>query len=166
MRVIARGRAAFCRSPASKDRRFASDMGPRGASSATLPSVAEVTGFRAVSVPAAGSSPSGAVTVRVAGKDASRLEQLVSHLPSVTQSQVNCEEPLGLIYRIVFGASSVAQSKEIVEGYECAAAVTVSVAGEAISWRRDANCTLIRAVRRLLPGRAKATQSLAIGCGS
>jgi hypothetical protein len=68
------------------------------------------------------------------------------------------------MYRIVFGAGSVGQSNEVVEGYECAAAVTVAVAGKAISWRRDANCTLIRAVRHVLPGRAKATQSLAVGC--
>jgi hypothetical protein len=134
--------------------------------SATLPSVAVVTGFRSVPVPVAASSPDGPVTVRVAGKDASRLAQLVSQLPPVAQSQVHCEEPLGLRYRIVFGGGSVAESKEVVEGYACAAAVTVAVAGQAISWRRDANCTLIRAVRHVLPGRAKATQSLAIGCCS
>ena len=85
----------------------------------------------------------------------------------MAQSQVDCHEPLGLMYRIVFGAGSVSQSKEVVEGYRCAAAaVRVAVAGKASSWRRDANCTLIRAVRHVLPGRAKATQSLAIGCGS
>ena len=141
-------------------------LGESSCSSTTLPSVAEVTGFRSVSSPVAGSSPSGPVTVRVAGNDASRLAQLVSRLPSVPQSQVQCEEPLGLRYRIVFGAGSVAQSREVVDGYECAAGVTVAVAGQAISWRRDANCTLIRAVRHVLPGRAKATQRLAIGCGS
>jgi hypothetical protein len=146
-------------------------IGVAGCSSTTLPSAAlssaaEVTGFTSVSIPAEGSSPSGPVTVRVAGKDASRLAQLVSQLPSVAQSQVHCHEPLGLMYRIVFGAGSVPQSKEIVAGYQCAAAVRVAVAGKASSWRRDANCTLIRAVRHVLPGRAKATQSLAIGCGS
>jgi hypothetical protein len=138
-------------------------VGVAGCSS-TLPSVAEVTGFTSVPGPAAVSAPSGPVTLRVAGKDASRLAELVSQLPTV--SQVQCHEPLGLMYRIVFGAGSVAQSKEIVEGYRCAAAVTVAVAGKAISWRRDAHCTLIRSVRHVLPGRAKATQSLAIGCGS
>jgi hypothetical protein len=139
-------------------------VGVAGCSSTTVPSVAEVTGFTSVRIPAAGSAPSGPVTVRVAGKDASLLAQLVSQLPTV--SQVQCHEPLGLMYRIAFGAGSVAQSKEIVEGYRCAAAVRVAVAGKAASWRRDANCTLIRAVRHVLPGRAKATQSLAIGCGS
>ena len=140
-------------------------IGVAGCSSATLPSVAEVTGFRSVRIPA-GSAPSGPVTVRVAGKDATRLAELVSQLPSVAQSQVNCHEPLGLMYRIVFGAGSVAQSKEIVEGYQCDAAVRVAVAGKASPWRRDASCTLIRAVQHVLPSRAKATQSLAIGCGS
>jgi len=132
-------------------------------SSTTLPSVAEVTGFRSVSPLAMGSSPSGPVTVGVAGQDASRLAQLVNQLPSV--AQVHCEEPLGLIYRIVFAVGSIARAKEVVEGYECGAAVTVAVAGEAISWRRDTNCALIRAVRLVLAGRAKATQSQTIGCG-
>jgi hypothetical protein len=141
-------------------------LGVTSCSSTTRPSVAEVTGFRSVPVPVAGSSPAGPVTVRLAGKGAGLLAQLVSQLPSVAQSQVHCEEPLGLIYRIVFGAGGGAKSKEVVDGYRCAAAVTVAVAGEAISWRRDANCTLIRAVRHVLPGRAKATQSLSIGCGS
>ncbi len=141
-------------------------VGVAGCSSTTLPSVAEVTGFTSVSIPMAGSSPSGPVTVRVAGNYASRLAQLVNQLPAVAQSQVHCEEPLGLMYRIVFDTGSVAQPKEVVEGYECAAAVTVAVAGKAGSWRRDANCTLIRAVRHVLPGRAKATQSLTVACGS
>jgi hypothetical protein len=140
-------------------------LGVASCSSTTLPSVAEVTGFRTVPGPA-GSSPLGPVTVRISGTEASRLALLVSQLPSVSQSQVHCEEPPGLMYRIVFGTDSVARSKEVVEGYECAGAVTVAVAGKAISWRRDANCTLIGAVRRVLPRRAKATQSRPIGCGS
>jgi hypothetical protein len=142
-------------------------LGTASCSSATPPSVAEVTGF--TSVPAGqvpGSSLTGPVTVRVAGKDASRLAQLVSQLPAVTQSQVHCEEPPGMIYRIVFDSGSATRSKEVVDGYRCAAAVSVAVLGQAISWRRDANCTLIRAVRDVLSGRANATQSLAIGCGS
>lgn len=96
--------------------------------------------------------------------EASRLAQLVSQLPSV--SQVHCHEPLGLMYRIVFGAGSVAQSKAVVEGYRCDAAVTITVAGKTSSWRRDANCTLFHAVRQALPGRAEGTQGLDIGCGN
>jgi hypothetical protein len=95
-----------------------------------------------------------------------RLALLVSQLPSVGQSQVHCMEPLGLMYRIVFGAGAVAPSKAVVEGYRCDAGVAVTVAGKASSWRRDANCELIRAVRLVLPARARATQRLAIGCGS
>jgi hypothetical protein len=72
---------------------------------------------------------------------------------------------MGLLYRIVFGAGSVAPAGAVVEGYQCDAAVTVTVAGET-SWRRDPDCTLIRAVRVVLPARAKATQRLAIGCAS
>jgi hypothetical protein len=142
-------------------------LGTASCTSATLPPVAELTGFTSVLAgQGPGSSLSGPVTVRVSGKDASRLAHLVSQLPAVTQSQVHCEEPPGLIYRIVFGGGSAARPKEVVAGYMCAAAVSVAVAGQAISWRRDAHCTLIRAVRHVLPGWAKATQSLAIGCGS
>jgi hypothetical protein len=134
-------------------------------SSSPVRSAAEVTGFASAPLPA-GSLPSGPVTVRVTGVEASRLALLVNRLPSVTQLQVHCEEPLGLMYRIVFDVGSLAPSKAVVEGYRCDAAVTVTVAGKVSSWRRDATCMLIRAVRLVLPGQAKATQSLDIGCGS
>ncbi len=68
------------------------------------------------------------------------------------------------MYRIDFSAGLVAHSTALVAGYRCGAAVTVAVAGAKVSWRRDARCALIRAVRRVLPARAKATRSLAIGC--
>lgn len=125
-------------------------------------SVAEVTGFASVPLT---SSASGPVTVRITGTEAIRLALLVSQLPSIKQSQVICHEPWGLMYRIVFGGS-VTQSKVVVEGYRCDAAVTVTVAGSPSAWGRDAACTLIRAVGQVLPARAKATQSLDIGCGS
>jgi len=125
-------------------------------------STAEVTGFASVSFAA----PAGPVTIRISGTKASRLALLVSQLPSLAPSQVHCEEPLSLMYRIVFDAGSVAQSKAVVEGYRCDAAVTITVTGKTSSWRRDTACTVIRAVRHVLPARAKGTQSLAIGCGS
>ena len=125
-------------------------------------SVTDVTGF-ANAAPPAGEMLTGPVTVRVTGSATSRLAMLVRRLPSVPQ--VHCEEPLGLIYRIVFHAGVIAQSTAVVDGYECDAAVMVTVAGQA-SWRRDASCTLLRAVRQVLPARARATQSLAIGCDS
>lgn len=127
-------------------------------------SVAEVTGF--VSVPVMSGAPSGPVTVRVAGTKVSRLALLVSKLPSVAQSQVHCEEPLGLMYRIVFAAGLVAPSRAVVEGYRCDAGVTVTVAGKATSWRLDRSCRLLRAVRQVVPDRARATHALAIGCAS
>jgi len=70
------------------------------------------------------------------------------------------------MYRIVFSNGTVAQSKAVVEGYRCDAGVTVTVPGQTSSWRRDASCTLIRAVRHVLLGRAKATRTLTIGCDS
>jgi hypothetical protein len=128
------------------------------------PSVAEVTGF--AKIPFIGGMPSGPVTVRITGMEARHLALLVSLLPSVSQSQVHCEEPPGLMYRIVFGAGLVAPSRAVVKGYRCAAAVTIAVAGTTTSLRRDATCTLIRAVRKALPERATETQSLSVGCGS
>jgi hypothetical protein len=90
-----------------------------GCSSATvrpqpLPShgsTAVITGFASVSLFGA---PAGPVTIRISGSKASRLALLVSHLPSVAPA--HCEEPLSLMYRIVFGAGSVAHSKAVVEG--------------------------------------------------
>ena len=145
---------ASCSSPTSRLRHWT----PGGA-------VADVTGF-ASAASAPGSPPAGPVTVRITGMETSRLALLVSQLPSAAQSQVHCEEPPGLMYRIIFGVGSLAPSKAVVEGYRCGAEVTVRVAGKASSWRRDANCTLIRAVRLVLPARAKATHSLSIGCDS
>ena len=127
-------------------------------------SIARVTGFAHDGF--IGGTPSGPVTVRVTGAESGRLALLVSQLPSVPQSQVHCEEPLGLIYRIAFAAGAAGRAKTVVEGYLCDAAVTVTVAGTASSWRRDGTCTLLRVVRQVLPGRAKATRSLAIGCDS
>ncbi|HTZ92918.1 MAG TPA: hypothetical protein VMB74_11030 [Streptosporangiaceae bacterium] len=122
--------------------------------------VAKVTGYR--SVPTMSSSSAGPVTVRVTGAQASRLALLVRQLPSAPPA--HCEEPLGLMYRIGLAAGAVAHSAALVEGYRCGAAVTVAVAGQKASWRRDARCALIRAVRRVLPARAKATRGLSIGC--
>jgi hypothetical protein len=146
---------------------FVALFGVASCSSSTSPprgSVAWVTGFASIA-PIDG-IPSGPVAVRVTGTAASRLAVLVSQLPSVSGSQVHCEEPLGLIYSIAFSAGAVGPSKAVVEGYRCAAAVTVAVAGEATSWRQDSACMLIRAVRQVLPSRAKATRGLTVGCDS
>jgi hypothetical protein len=147
-------------------------LGAGGCASATVhpqyqppdESVATLTGFASVAF--IGGTPSGPVTVRITGTAANRLAVLVSQLPSVSQSQVHCEEPLGLMYRIDFGTDAAGPSKTVVDGYRCDAAVTVTVAGRASSWRRDSTCRLIRAVRQALPVRARATRSLDIGCGS
>lgn len=145
-------------------------LGAAGCSSAALSprdlsssgAAAEVTGFASIPAPAYGGSPTGAVTVRITRTAASRLAVLVDGLPSVPPSQLNCAEPPGLMYRIVFGGDTA--SKTVVEGYRCDAGVRVTVAGKPGSWRRDANCTLLRAVRLVLPDRARGTRGLSIGC--
>jgi hypothetical protein len=113
--------------------------------------------------------------VRLTDRDAIRLAVLLRQLPHVPgaapapgspPSQVHCEEPLGLMYRIVFAAGDGPLPAGVVEGYRCDAAVAVwDPGGRTSSWRRDANCALIRAVRHVLPGRAEATQSIPVGCG-
>jgi hypothetical protein len=125
--------------------------------------VTELTGFAFAAARLL--SPSGPVTVRVTGIRASRLALLVKELPAVAESQISCVEPPGLMYKLAFSAGSIAPSKAVVEGYSCDAAVTVKADGKT-SWRRDANCALIKAVSLALPGRAKATRSLDVGCGS
>jgi hypothetical protein len=153
-------------------------LGVASCSSSTFRSplqpVSTVTGF--ARIPLTRGVPSGPVMVRLAGGEAIRLALLLRQLPLVPgaapvpgwpPSQVHCGEPLGLMYRIVFAGGDGPVPAEVVEGYRCGAVVAVWVPGSRISsWQRDANCTLIRAVRHVLPGRAKATQSLSIRCGS
>ena len=135
--------------------------------------VSTVTGF--ARVPLTGGVPFGPVTARLTDRQAIRLVLLLRQLPLVPgaaapgspPSQVSCHEPLGLMYRIVFGGGDGPVPAEEVEGYRCDAAVAVGFPGGPIrSWRRDAQCRLIRAVRQVLPGRARATQSLPVGCGT
>jgi hypothetical protein len=154
-------------------------LGVAGCSSSTSrpqgQPVSTVTGF--TGIPVIGGVPSGPVTVRLTEREAIRLALLVRQLPPVPgaapapgspPSQVHCQEPLGLMYRIVFGGGDGPVPAEVVDGYRCDAAVAVTAPGNTSysSWHRDANCTLIRAVRQALPARAKATQSLSVGCGS
>lgn len=122
--------------------------------------VAQVTGFRHGSI----FGLSDPVTVRITGPRASRLAQLVSQLPPAAQP--DCHEPLDLIYRIALRAGPVARSTTVFDGYRCGAAVAVTAAGKAVSWRRDTTCELYDAVRQVLPGRARATQHLGVGCNS
>ena len=121
-------------------------------------SSARVIGFASASP--GGGTPTDPLTIHISKAQASTLAQLLRQLPSVDQSQVNCHEGPGLIYRIVFQADSAAE----VDGYRCDAAVTVSLGGKHPVWRRDAGCSLFHAVRQVLPAQAKATESLDIGC--
>jgi len=120
--------------------------------------VAEVTGFRSGSI----FGFSGPVSIRVTGPQASRLAKLVSQIPAA--SPPDCHEGPGLIYRIAFSAGAVAHSTAVVDGYQCGAEVALTSAGRVTSWRHDPTCALYRAVRQVLPGRAKATQNLGVGC--
>jgi len=139
-----------------------------------LQPVSTVTGF--ARIPLTRGVPSGPVMVRLTGREAVRLALLLRQLPPVPGAapvpgsppgQVHCQEPLGLMYRIAFAGGDGPVPAEVVEGYRCGAVVAVwDSGGRMSSWRRDAHCTLIRAVRHVLPGRAKATQSLSVGCGS
>jgi hypothetical protein len=120
--------------------------------------VAEVTGFRSGSI----FGFPGPVTIRITGQPATRLAELVSQLPAA--SPPDCHEGPGLIYRIAFSAGSVAHSTAVVDGYRCGAEVALRSAGQVTSWRHDPTCELYRAVRQVLPDRAKATHDFGVGC--
>jgi hypothetical protein len=66
--------------------------------------------------------------------------------------------------RITWSSGSQAHATTVVDGYRCAAAVTVSYAGTPTTWRRDVTCELIAAVRQVLPHQARATLDFTIGC--
>lgn len=153
-------------------------FGGAGCSSATSRSpllpVSTVTGF--ARIPVTGGVTSDSVMVRLTARQAIRLALLLRQLPPVPGAapapgspppQVHCQEPLGLMYRIVFAGGNGPVPAAVVDGYRCGAAVAVwDPGGRTSSWRRDVRCALLRAVRRVLPARAKATQTLPAGCDS
>ncbi len=121
---------------------------------------ATVTGYRRSSITG---RPSGPITVHVRPGEAARLARLVAGLERFGTR--DCHENQ-LLYRIRLPTTSKARG-EIVMGWRCAAAVTLTAGpGAHVEVRRDAHCLLLDAVRAVLPRAAVATQTLAVPCST
>lgn len=125
---------------------------------------AQVTGYTSSSLT---EGPSGPVSVVLRDGPAARLDQLVNGLRANTGP--GCHENARL-YQIDFTG---AQGGFDVTGYQCGGLVSVTTVSATtvsattdgkIVTRIDRNCTLLSAVRRLLPASATATQRLNAPC--
>jgi hypothetical protein len=121
---------------------------------------ARVTGYASSPLT---SKPSGPVSVMVRDASAARLDQLINGLHVDNQVLVCAEE--AQLYQIDFTVVAGAKRGFDVGGYECGGLVVVTSDGKTVL-RTDTNCTLMSAVRRLLPATATATQRLSVPCVS
>jgi hypothetical protein len=124
----------------------------------TAPAVtqATVTGYKSGS---AALQSSGPVTVALRGKTAADLGQVLNSLPE--GGTMACMENV-LLYNITFALSSSHKTIEVA-GYACVAAVQVTEDGKA-TLRTDNHCTLLAAVRKVLPASAVTTQQDSPAC--
>lgn len=124
----------------------------------TAPAVTEatVTGYKAGS-PALQSS--GPVTAVLRGKTAAHLDQVLNSLPE--GGTMECMENV-LLYNITFALASTHATIDVA-GWACVAAVQVTEDGKT-TLRTDSYCTLLAAVRQVLPASAAATQQDLSGC--
>jgi hypothetical protein len=117
---------------------------------------AQVTGYVS-SLPYSPAQPSGPIPVMVHGAPAASLYQIIKGLRG--SSGDNCMDNAQLYqinYASITGAVDVA-------GYQCGGFVTITSDGKTTDWT-DRNCTLLSAVRRVLPATATATQRLHAPC--
>lgn len=113
---------------------------------------AQVTGYATTSF----FTETGAVSVRLRGAAAARIDQIIDGLPADTAPV--CNENV-VMYRIV--VAPVAGQPELdVVGYACGRTVVVTSGGRT-TVRYDQTCGLDDAVRRALPPTATATQRTA-----
>jgi hypothetical protein len=122
-------------------------------SSAPAPAQAKVTGYKSGS---ASLQSSGPVTVIVRGNAAAHLGQVLNSLPK--GGTMECMEN-ELLYNITFAYSSPHKTIEVA-GYACVAAIQVTEDGKT-TLRTDSRCTLLAAVRKVLPVSAVTTRQ---GC--
>lgn len=118
---------------------------------------ARVTGYASASL---SSESSGPVSVTLDGAPAAGLYRIIQGLPG--SGGPDCMED-ALLYRIAF--TTDAGGTIDVSGYECVGFVSEK-SGLHTSGRTDSDCTLLLAVRRVLPATAKATQRWAPPCPS
>ena len=126
------------------------------ASTAPAVTQATVTGYKSGS-PALQSS--GPVTVVLRGKTAADLGQVLNSLPA--GGTMECMENV-LLYNITFALSGSHKTVDV-GGYACVAAVQVTEDGKS-TLRTDSRCTLLAAVRKVLPASAVTTQEDSPAC--
>jgi hypothetical protein len=117
---------------------------------------ARVTGYTSGDPAFASSGP---VTVVLRGKTAAHLDQVLNSLPK--GGTMDCEENV-LLYNISFALAGSHRTVDVA-GYGCVAAVQVTEDGKTML-RTDNRCTLLAAVRKVLPARAVATQQGSAAC--
>jgi hypothetical protein len=125
----------------------------------TAPTVtqAKVTGYRSGSLSFQSSGP---VTVVLRGKTAAHLDQVLNSLPK--GGTMDCMENV-LLYNISFDISGSHKTIDVA-GYACVAAVQVTESGKT-TLRTDSHCSLLAAVRKVLPASAVATRQESSACG-
>jgi len=128
------------------------------ATTSTAPTVtqASVTGYKSGSPAFASSGP---ITVVLRGQTAAHLDEILNGLPK--GANMDCEENV-LLYNITFAVTGSHKTIDVA-GYGCVAAVKVTEDGKT-TLRTDHGCTLLAAVRKVLPARAVATQQGAAAC--
>jgi hypothetical protein len=105
---------------------------------------------------------SGPVSIALHGASAAGIDQLITGLQGNTRP--GCMENTQL-YQITFTAVAGSKRGFDVVGYQCGGLVDLTSDGTTVT-RIDRNCTLLSAVRRLLPATATATQRLTAPCAS
>jgi hypothetical protein len=119
---------------------------------------AQVTGY-VTSFPSM-AQPSGPISVMVHGAPAAGLYRIIKGLRADTDWHgAPCmEEPQ--LYQITY--ASVAGTVDVA-GFECGGFVTITSNGKTTDWT-DRNCTLLSAVRRVVPATATATHQPGTPC--
>jgi hypothetical protein len=116
---------------------------------------AQVTGY-VTSFPSM-AQPAGPVAVTVHGAPAAGLYQIIQGLRG--SSGADCMENAQL-YQITYASGTGTVD---VAGYECGGFVTITSDGKTTDWT-DRNCTLLSAVRRVVPATATATHQPGVPC--
>ncbi len=117
---------------------------------------AQVTGYATSTI---SGRTSGAVSVDLDGASAARIDTIVEGLPRANLQYICAENAQE--YHITFSADAGAGVKQGFDltGYWCNNLVVEVPSHGSTMYRIDRDCTLLSAVRRLLPARATATHS-------
>jgi hypothetical protein len=120
--------------------------------------VMEVTGFSQTSLMR---NSSGPVTVLLSNPQAATIRKVFNVLPR--GPRVFCMED-SLLFEIAIPANVGLPPFFTADGYECGETVLVTEHGKTLPSLYDRNCSLLRAVAKLLPPKAKSTREIASQC--